>query len=77
MPLRSPRGKFWKVAIPHPRLQLLPSLDDPRGSVFLEGPEGLAMTEDGVEVDLGRSDGFKVKWGRGLEEPLVFGFDSL
>jgi len=36
--------------------------------VFLKRPEGLATVEDGVEVDLGRSDGFKVKWGKDLEE---------
>jgi len=44
------------------------SIDDPRIRVFLKGPEGLATAEDGVEVDLGRSDGFKVKWGRDLEQ---------
>ena len=44
------------------------SADDPRIRVFLKGPEGLAAAEDGVEVDLGRSDGFKVKWGRDLEQ---------
>jgi hypothetical protein len=43
------------------------SIKDPRIRVFLKGPEGLATVEDGVEVDLGRSDGFKVKWGRDLE----------
>ena len=36
--------------------------------MFLKRPEGLATAEDGVEVDLGRSDGFKVKWGRDVEE---------
>ncbi|KAF9653409.1 hypothetical protein BDM02DRAFT_1911688 [Thelephora ganbajun] len=44
------------------------SIDDPRIKVFLKGPKELATAEDGVEVDLGRSDGFKVKWGRDLEE---------
>jgi len=44
------------------------STDDPRIRVFLKGPEGLATAEDGVEVDLERSDGFKVKWGRDLEQ---------
>ena len=44
------------------------SADDPRIRVFLKGPEGLATAEDDVEVDLGRSDGFKVKWGRDLEQ---------
>ena len=44
------------------------SADDQRIKVFLKGPEGLAMVGDGVEVNLGRSDGFKVRWGRDLEE---------
>ena len=44
------------------------SVDDPRIRVFLKGPEGLATAEDGVEVDLGRSDEFKVKWGGDLEQ---------
>ena len=44
------------------------SIDDARIRVFLKEPSGLATSEDGAEVDLGRSDGFKVKWGRGLEE---------
>jgi len=44
------------------------STDDSRIKVFLKGPEELATAEDGVEVDLGRSDGFKVKWGRDLEQ---------
>ena len=44
------------------------SIDDPRIRVFLKGPAGLATVEDGVEVDLGRSDGFKVKWGSDLEQ---------
>ena len=44
------------------------SADDQRIKVFLKGPEGLATVGDGVEVDLGRSDGFKVMWGRDLEE---------
>ena len=43
------------------------SANDPRIKVFLKGPEGLATVEDGVEVDLGRNDGFKVKWGRDLD----------
>jgi len=33
--------------------------------VFLKEPKGLAEGEDGVEVDLKRADGFKVKWGSG------------
>jgi len=36
--------------------------------VFLKGPTGLAESEEGKEVDLGRTDGFKVKWGRDLED---------
>ena len=36
--------------------------------MFLKGPEGLATAEDGVEVDLGRSDEFKVKWSGDLEQ---------
>jgi len=44
------------------------SVNDPRVKVFLKGPEGLATVEDGVEVDPGRSDRFKVKWGRDLEQ---------
>ena len=44
------------------------SVSDPRIKVFLKGPEGLATVGDGVEVDLGRSDGFKVRWGRDLEQ---------
>ena len=43
------------------------SSDDPRIKVFLKNPEGLATAEDGAEVDLGREDGFKVKWGRDLD----------
>jgi uncharacterized protein (TIGR02231 family) len=37
-------------------------LDDDRIRVFLRKPDGLAETEDGVEVNLGREDGFKAKW---------------
>ena len=44
------------------------SVNDPRIKVFLKGPEGLATVDDGVEVDLGRSDGFKVKWGMDLDQ---------
>ena len=33
----------------------------------IKGPQGLAAAEDEVEVNLGRSDGFTVKWGRDLE----------
>jgi len=42
--------------------------DDPDTKVFLKGPIGLAESEEGDEVDLGREDGFKVKWGRDLED---------
>ena len=34
----------------------------------MKGPEELATVEDGVEVDLRRSDGFKAKWGTDLEQ---------
>ena len=44
------------------------STSEPRIKVFLKGPEGLATVGDGVEVDLWRSDGFKVRWGRDLEQ---------
>ena len=44
------------------------SASDPRIKVFLKGPEGLATVGDGVEVDLGRDDGFKVRWGRDVEQ---------
>jgi len=36
--------------------------------VFLKGPTGLAESKEGNEVDLGRTDGFKVKWGRDVED---------
>ena len=42
--------------------------NDPRIKVFLKGPRGLAESEEGEEVDLGRGDGFKVKWGRDVED---------
>ena len=32
----------------------------------LKGPTGLGEGEEGKEDDLGRKDGFKVKWGRGV-----------
>ena len=44
------------------------SLEDSRIRVFLKEPEALTTVEDGVEVDLGRSDGFNVKWGTDLEQ---------
>ena len=40
------------------------SESDPRIKVFLKGPVGLGEGEEGKDVDLGRKDGFKVKWGR-------------
>ena len=42
--------------------------DDPDTKVFLKGPKGLAESEEGEGVDLGREDGFKVKWGKDLED---------
>jgi len=44
------------------------SANDPRIKVFLKGPKGLAESEEGEDVDLGREDGFKVKWGRDMED---------
>jgi len=44
--------------------------DDPDTKVFLKGPKGLAESEEGEEVDLGREDGFKVKWGKDLEDTV-------
>ena len=44
------------------------SVNDPRIKVFLKGPMGLAESEEGEEVDLGREDGFRVKWGRDVED---------
>ena len=44
------------------------SENEPRIKVFLKGPNGLAQSEDGQEVDLGREDGFKVKWGKDMED---------
>ena len=41
---------------------------DPRIKVFLKGLKGLAESEGGEDVDLGRGDGFKVKWGRDVED---------
>ena len=41
---------------------------DPRIRVFLKGPQGLAESEDGQEVDLERRDGFTVRWGRDVED---------
>ena len=44
------------------------SENDRRIKVFLKGPAELAESEEGQEVDLGRDDGFRVKWGRGMED---------
>lgn len=42
--------------------------DDARIKVFLTKPAGLANSENGMEVDLKRDDGFKVKWSSGSDE---------
>ena len=44
------------------------SESDPRIKVFLKGLTGLTESEEGKEVDLGRKDGFKVKWGKDVED---------
>jgi len=44
------------------------SESEPRVKVFLKGPKGLAESEEAKEVNLGRTDGFKVKWGRDMED---------
>ena len=44
------------------------SVDDFDIKVFLKEPKRLAESEEGEEVDLGREDGFKVKWGGDLED---------
>ena len=44
------------------------SLQDTRIKVFLKEPEALAEGEEGSDVDLGRPDGFKVKWGTDADE---------
>ena len=44
------------------------SPQDTRIKVFLKKPEGLAEGEEGSDIDLGRPDGFKVKWGTDLDE---------
>ncbi|KAF9651185.1 hypothetical protein BDM02DRAFT_3259188 [Thelephora ganbajun] len=44
------------------------SENDPRIKVFLKGPAGLAESEEGDSVDVGRGDGFQVKWGRDVED---------
>ena len=44
------------------------SVSEPRIKVFLKRPIGLAESGEGEEADLGREDGFKVKWGRDVED---------
>lgn len=44
------------------------SPQDTRIKVFLKKPEGLAEGEEGTDIDLGRPDGFKVKWGTDVDE---------
>ena len=44
------------------------SVSEPRIKVLLKGPAGLAESEEGKEADPGRTDGFKVKWGRDVED---------
>ncbi|KAF9649660.1 hypothetical protein BDM02DRAFT_3166452 [Thelephora ganbajun] len=44
------------------------SAQDTRIKVFLKQPEGLAEGEEGKDIDLGRPDGFKVKWGTNVDE---------
>ena len=41
--------------------------NDPRVKVFLKRSEGLLTAEGGGEVNLGKNDGSKVKWGTDLE----------
>ena len=66
--LRNRRTGDYSVNIVERSSIPVASIDEPRVKVFLKGPEGLATVEDGIEVDLGRSDGFKVKWGTDLEQ---------
>ena len=44
------------------------SPQDTRIKVFLKEPVGLAEGEEGSDIDLGRPDGFKVKWGTDVDE---------
>lgn len=44
------------------------STQDTRIKVFLKEPEGLAEGEEGSDIDLGRPDGFKIKWGTDVDE---------
>ena len=44
------------------------SPQDTRIKVFLKEPEGLAEGEEGSDIDLGRPDGFKIKWGTDVDE---------
>jgi hypothetical protein len=41
---------------------------DTRIKVFLKEPEGLAEGEEGLDINLDRPDGFKVKWGTDVDE---------
>ena len=36
--------------------------------MFLKEPDGLAEGEEGSDINLGRPDGFKVKWGTDVNE---------
>ena len=47
------------------------SPQDTRIKVFLKEPEGLAEGDEGTDIDLGRPDQFKVKWGTGLDESEI------
>ena len=44
------------------------SPQDTRIKVFLKEPGGLAEGEEGSDINLGRPDGFKVKWGTDVDE---------
>jgi len=61
------KGDYPATVVERSSIPIAP-VDDPRIKVFLKKPEGLATAGEGVEVDLGRRDGFRVKWGRDLEQ---------
>ena len=44
------------------------SPQDTRIKVFLKKPEGLAEGEEGADIDLGRPDQFRIKWGTDVDE---------
>jgi len=44
------------------------SPQDTRIKVFLKKPEGLAEGEEGTDIDLGRPDRFRIKWGTDVDE---------